>query len=428
MNMKNKLFIGLLLSLFALQACVKDEEKVFDVSAAERMNAAIQTYKATLCAAPGGWVMEYYPELDRSLGGYNFILKFYEDGKVAIAGEIATTNYPAGTPATSTYEVMAGEGAVLTFNTYNEVLHVFTEPNASDVDGYAGDYEFVIREVTPGQIVLTGKKYGNKILLTPYTGGDSTTWANYIKQFSVVAKKMDAPVYVVSVDGTDAAIKRVTRKYRAFQFAYKNAEGDKIVPYITTAAGIKLYEPLTINGKTAQNFTLDTIAGLLRSVEAGSNMAIKMSVFPPNDFFAETATFWVFNYALCSSSFKTLIDNAKTATTAAGFTCDEIYCGRSLQDTNRMFGFFVRQNNTGTYGYLVYNFLFTPIAGTDDKIKLEFSSYGINGKLIPALKTGFIDTITAKSPYSVAVNDPKNITKLTLTSVADPNFYFVVVY
>ena len=144
--MKNKLFTGLLLSLFVMQACVKDEDKIFDASAAERMTAAIQTYKAALCAAPNGWAVEYYHETDRSMGGYNFICKFSEDGTVMLASDRSITNYPAGDPATSTYDIIANAGAVLTFNTYNEVLHSLTEPHgSSDVDGYAGDYEFVIR-------------------------------------------------------------------------------------------------------------------------------------------------------------------------------------------------------------------------------------------------------------------------------------------
>jgi hypothetical protein len=275
MNMKNILFTGLLLALFAAQGCVKDEEKVFDASAAERMNVAIQTYKAALCAAPDGWVMEYYPETDRSMGGYNFICKFNDDGTVQIAGEAATVNYPTGRQAVSTYDFIANGGAVLTFNTYNEVLHAFVEPrSSSDVDGYAGDYEFVVRDVTPQQIVMTGKKYGNRLVLTPYSG-DATTWKSYLEQFSLLDGKMNAPAYVVKVDGAATDIKRVTRSLKTFQFTYDNPADNKAVPYITTTAGIKLYEPITIAGHTAQYFTFDAATGIFTSTEPGNHIVIE---------------------------------------------------------------------------------------------------------------------------------------------------------
>jgi hypothetical protein len=86
MIMKNKFLLIVLLACAALQACVKDEEKVFDASAAERMNATISNYKAVLSAAPNGWLVEYYPEDDRSMGGYYFIWKFDANGTVVVAG------------------------------------------------------------------------------------------------------------------------------------------------------------------------------------------------------------------------------------------------------------------------------------------------------------------------------------------------------
>jgi hypothetical protein len=277
--MRNKLFTALLLSLFVIQACVKDEEKVFDTPAIERMKAAMQTCKATLCAAPDGWVMEYYPEINRTMGGYNFICKFNNDGTVQMAGEAPTANYPTGYPATSTYDIIANKGALLTFNTYNEVLHYFVESRGpSDVDGYAGDYEFVIRNTTPGQITMTGKKYGHQVVLTPYSGGDTTTWKGYLEHFNTLYRKMYAPVYEVTVNGAAAAVKKVTRKFRTFQFTYDNPEDNKTVPYLMTPTGIKLYEPLTIDGETAQYFTFDATARTLTSVEPGNHIVIKLGV------------------------------------------------------------------------------------------------------------------------------------------------------
>jgi hypothetical protein len=87
---------------------------------------------------------------------------------------------------------------------------------------------------------------------------------------------MEAPAYTVKVDGAAAAIKKVTRKYRTFQFAYDNSENDKTVPYLMTPTGIKLYEPLTMDGKTTQYFTFDATAGILTSEEPGRHITIEL--------------------------------------------------------------------------------------------------------------------------------------------------------
>jgi hypothetical protein len=425
--MKNKLLLIVLLAFVALQACVKDEEKVFDASAAERTNEAVNNLRDILVAEPNGWLVEYYPETDRSMGGYYFIWKFDANGTVVVAGEQATANYPAGDTVRSCYNVIANRGVVLTFDTYNDVFHYFSEPRGTnDVDGYAGDYEFVLRECTPEKIVMTGKKRGNRMEMTPYTGGDESTWKNYLEQFEALDKKFDAPVYLIKVDGELANIKKVTRKNRTFQLDYGKTEDNEIVPYITTTTGIKLYEPLTVNGKTAQYFTFDEKEEEFIAVEPGVDMAIKRSTLPPNVFLAETTELWIFDDLRSSNSVQTLINSAKSALVAEGLTYDLIYCGHSLQDANQVFGFFITQNSTGNYYHLVYNILFVPIAGTDDKINLTFSSYGLNGNIVAALKTGFIDSIIAKSPYSVVVDNPKNTAEITVTSVADPSFYFVV--
>jgi hypothetical protein len=428
MNMKNKLFAGLLLSLFVTQACVKDEDKVFDASAAERMNAAIQTYRAALCAAPNGWVVEYYPETDRSLGGYNLICKFSEDGTVVLANELSTTNYPAGNPATSTYDIIANEGAMLTFNTYNETLHAFTEPHgSSDVDGYAGDYEFVFREVTPEQIVMTGKKYGNEIVLTPYAGGDPTTWESYLKQFEVMDGKIAAPVYLVKVDGTAAAIDRVTRINRTFQFDYGKAEDNKIVPYITTPTGIKLYEPLTVNGKTAQYFTFNATEETLTAVEPGVDMVIELSALPPNVFLAETTVSWDINIPRSSKSVQAYIDTCALAVVSGeGETLKGILIGDSPFGALSPGRGFIFKSYGTKYWSAQYACDFKIVG---DNLSIEYKNQGqgpgLNEKYYYAYYKLFLDTITAKSPYSVTVDNPRNVTEMTVTSVADPNFYFV---
>jgi hypothetical protein len=428
MIMKNKFLLIVLLAFAVFQACVKDEEKVFDASAAERTNATVKTLKDNLIEAPNGWLVEYYPEDDRSMGGYYFIWKFDADGTVVVAGEQATAHYPAGDTVRSSYEVIANRGAVLTFNTYNEVFHYFSEPHSTqDVNGYAGDYEFVLREMTPGKIVMTGKKRGNRMDMTPYTGGDVSTWKDYLAQFSVLDQKMAAPQYTVNVNDTAAAgFDMVTRSYRTFSFTYKNPDNNRIVPYITTPTGIKTYEPLTVDGETAQYFTFNEAEEKLVSVDPGSNITIKQKWIPLNEFFATTSDYWWFDD--WSTSVNTLISQcAINIYNSYSEDLVDIIIGNSPFASQGYpgRGIIFQSYDGGGYWYAQFIYTFTP-TGNDLAITYTGQS-GIHAMYYPTHYTPLNTAITTKSPYSLTTDNQKAPTMITFTSVADPAFYFTVV-
>ena len=60
--MKKILSISLILAAaLAFTSCVKEEEDIFDKSAAERLNEASDLYSKRLMASPNGWAMQLYP-------------------------------------------------------------------------------------------------------------------------------------------------------------------------------------------------------------------------------------------------------------------------------------------------------------------------------------------------------------------------------
>jgi hypothetical protein len=327
---------------------------------------------------------------------------------------------------------------VLTFNTYNEVFHYFSEPSYSDMNGFAGDYEFVIREVTPEKVVMTGKKRGNRLEMTPYTAGDASTWAAYLKQFSALDEKMVAPQYLVNVNDTAAAgFDVITRKFRAFHFTYKNPENDKIVPYITTPTGIKTYEPLTVDGKTAQYFTLDTIANVLTSVEPGSNITIKLRWIPLNEIFTTTTTQWYFfdfrnppiQSNMCAS-LSAAVDAADTfISNEDGEFILFMYIGKGHIDSYKENSIYFGCSYNGTNYYTaIYAFNFVKAAGTEDQVQLEYTGPQGDGSY-PAYLSAFtpvVNLIRNNTPYRLTSADAKNPKDLTFTSVGDPAFYFTV--
>ena len=261
--MKKILYLILLLPFFSLQSCIEDEKDIFDTSAAERIAAAMKEYRATIAAAENGWLLAYYPEKNHSIGGYNMIAKFTADGNVTLCSEVATTHYEMGDTVSSEYDIISDMGPVLTFNTYNEIIHYFTEPKGSqDVDGMCGDYEFVFMEVTPSKIVLKGKKYGNKLVMTRLDGPLNAK--EYFQEVLVAEEASSYGNYNFLINEDTICIANRSGRVLTVSYNEINAEGETVVneedlAFTCTPTGIKLYEPFvyTRDDRNNQQVTME---------------------------------------------------------------------------------------------------------------------------------------------------------------------------
>lgn len=178
--MKKPTYIAALAAMaaLALTACSNEEDLLFDSTAAERLEEYKSEYAALLASDGGTWAMEYFSNEDEP--GYVFILQFSADQSVTISGN--TKWFGGFRTDRSHWQMIADNGPVLSFDTYNQVLHIFADPanitgsNAptgdnGDIDetgyGHNGDYEFQFMEVSDdGQTVrLLGKKRNYDIYL-----------------------------------------------------------------------------------------------------------------------------------------------------------------------------------------------------------------------------------------------------------------------
>ena len=159
-----KIFLATAIAFAALslQSCLHDDEELFPDSAANRLEAAVKADRELLESAENGWEMHYYTGEQYTGGGYTMFMKF-KNGKAFVSSDIA----PADMVETSSYDIVKDKGPVLTFNTYNMVMHYLAQPFQDDVDGEQGDYEFVITKTTQDSIYVKGKKWGNKFVMTP---------------------------------------------------------------------------------------------------------------------------------------------------------------------------------------------------------------------------------------------------------------------
>ena len=170
MKTKYLVIIGLLTATFA--ACSRDEESLFDKPAAIRAQEAIENAFDVLTSQEAGWEMAYFPNLENTAKGYNMVVKFKKDGSVSVTAKNSTTTMnKIETDSASTWQVKSDYGPILTFDTYNKVLHAWANPG-TDGSGLLGDYEFLILKATPELVLLKGKKHSAYSVLRPVKNPD----------------------------------------------------------------------------------------------------------------------------------------------------------------------------------------------------------------------------------------------------------------
>lgn len=259
---------------WTMQSCLFSEEDVFEQSSAERDNASVAGIKALLMSAENGWNLEYRYGEDGKWGVSNIFLKF-DETDVTMASDYATGNYAPGAECKSLYKVQAYQGTVLSFDSYNEILHSFCEPEGYNEPGLIGDYEFIVRDTTSNTITLTGKKHGVEMVMTRLA--DDVDWTAYLQNTSRIADESDLPRYNVMVGGQKVG--QIERSYieRSF-FMTENSEDGSMetvyYPFICTEEGIHLMEPLTIGGATMQNLKWNADTETFVCTDEGSNVSL----------------------------------------------------------------------------------------------------------------------------------------------------------
>jgi hypothetical protein len=197
--MKKLFSISLLFSVAAMMftGCVSEEDDLFDSSAAERLMTSKKMYTDRLGGST--WVMEFYPlNTDEAPKGQGYLIlnKFNRDGSVvqAMQNELTDGQYLTDT---SLWEVISDQGTVLTFNTFNKCIHMFSDPGLYQTgQGFEGDYEFVILSLEEGAKygMLKGKKRATYNRLTRLP--DDVNFEEYLKvvnDFIATMFSQDAP-------------------------------------------------------------------------------------------------------------------------------------------------------------------------------------------------------------------------------------------
>lgn len=238
----NKLFIATLLafSTLALQSCLKDQEDIFDESSSQRMQATLDNAKAALTSSPNGWIFDYYPDRNLSYGGFVYTVKF-DDKNVSVRCELAPD-----LEETSTYKLSSDNGPILSFDSYNTLMHYFATPSSGEYQAKDGDFEFMIMNVTEDLITLRGNRTGNTMYLHRLNEDPEA----YVKAAAIINETN----VLQSAKGTIGANaitckNNVLTHYMEFFLGGNNAQSVGEY-YVSSPTGIRFKNPIMVNGAT----------------------------------------------------------------------------------------------------------------------------------------------------------------------------------
>lgn len=274
--MKNKISIYLLLAFtcLSLQSCLFSEENLFDKSSAVRASETASELKELLLAAPNGWALDYYIGENYSVGGITLLCRFEQEEKVTLMSEAGSTTIAPGTAVSSFYTVNSEESTVLSFNSYNELIHCFGEPVLMSNSNLEGDYEFIYMGRDGDKILLQGRKYHNNMVLTPL--GAEVDWSSYISQLNEVEKESALEEYVLQEGGQQ--IGQAIKQGRLLSFVSEGMEGN--VPFLYTTDGLRLREPIELGGKNVQHFKWNVTNMTFTCTDEGATDFVLEAVYP----------------------------------------------------------------------------------------------------------------------------------------------------
>lgn len=276
----NKIFPVTLLLLVGsmLQSCLKDQEDIFDESPSVRMQEYLDNAKKVLTSSENGWAFDYYPDRDLSYGGYIFTVKF-DNANATVGSEIAP-----GMFETSLYKLTDDNGPMLSFDSYNLIMHFFATPSGSRYEAYDGDFEFMIMDVTDDVIRLRGKRTGN----TMYLHRLNESAESYLN----AATEMEGNMFATSATGTVGDVPVTSNIYladRVMEVVWGEEEDDSDYQYyVPTKTGVRFLKPLNIAGATVDALDFNTATFSYSGVDSeGRQISLKGELAEDYAFFDE---------------------------------------------------------------------------------------------------------------------------------------------
>ena len=324
-------------------ACTFEQEDFFDESASLRithLNEKLQTRLVNQSAeGQNGWVIQYFVAGtdDYDFEGFNLFGRFYDNGKVTLASNhryLRNGNANKYTEHTSGYQMLAEEGPVLAFNTWNNILTVFVDPvdpskapNSiiNDGEGMNGDNNLVLKALNDADILFRGERHQAEVRFVPC----DRPWEDYIAATAELKNKIATSTltsYYV-INGTDTMyFNGLNRGVFIYGERVNDPLNKKTLSCVFTPKGFRINHVDSLGENAFQEFTLTEDETKLLS-EDGQTQVIACW----DNYIINHTAVWKMDASLFSAEQQTLFDRIDAAFKAYNSNCslESIGLGKS---------------------------------------------------------------------------------------------------
>lgn len=257
-----KIFSVLFGSAFVVAAftsCNNEEADIWNESSIERLEDTQDNYGSVFMSAENGWEMQYFPTAGSS--GYIIDLKFNNDGSVVAAMNNQWTDDQYKVSDPSTWGINIDNGPVLTFDSYNSVIHIFSDPKEIPGTSYGnglgmeGDYEFIvitdlIENPDAEFITLKGKKRGTYAYLSRIPAG--VDWEDHLNSINEMRDEIlvnNPSPLALTVNGLEYNMwyKKASDQLNIVAIDGDTISQEKLYHYVFNSKGLYLLEPFDLD-------------------------------------------------------------------------------------------------------------------------------------------------------------------------------------
>ena len=258
-----KIFSVLFGSAFVVAAftsCSNEEADIWNESSIERLEDTQNNYGSVFMSAENGWEMQYFPTAGSS--GYSLALKFNDNGSVVAAMNNRWTDNQYKLSDPSTWKINIDNGPVLSFDSYNSVIHVFSDPKEipgtsySNGLGMEGDYEFIvitdlIENPDAEVITLKGKKRGTYAYLSRIPAG--VEWEDHLDMINEMRNELvvnNPSPLALTVNGKEYNMwyNKGNDQLNIVELDGDTISMEKLFYYTFNSKGLYLLDPFNLDG------------------------------------------------------------------------------------------------------------------------------------------------------------------------------------
>ena len=233
--------ITLLLLAMSLSFCTKNDNDAVDNPIDPVENPALMK---ELTASPDGWKLTYVSPED-SFGGYNFLMKFDDQGKVTMLSDLSAT----ATPTTSGYSTQEeGRGLVLSFIGNNQIHRLADALQGAASIAHTGKvYQFLYTGKEGNNLKFQNLLLGNNasVVFQPATAADWSRTPALYKNIAPLSN--NASHYYLKVSPTTGSPTTYPIEFTNRVLSLKNTPNK--IATSATENGIAFHRAFTLGGQ-----------------------------------------------------------------------------------------------------------------------------------------------------------------------------------